>query len=538
MEYKVGDTILENYMVGDVKRGGFGVVYIVYHRQKRRALAVKSFQDKYFYQGDKAADEVVQGFHREGEVWVKLGSHENIVEAFFVLVIEYKPHIFMEYVDGGSLRQTLLRERLGVPDALFFGIQFCDGMTYANSVDLDGGRRGIVHRDVKPENLMLTREGVLKITDFGLVRALGGAVVEGVPAGTRPYMSPEQFETMDVDTRSDVCSFGVVLYEMLTGQLPFKGPKFAYRHVYEIPAPPQRLNSSIPSELGKMVLRCLEKGPDDRYQSFESLRDDLAEVYTSRFGDIPEVKKRMSKVTVARLATRGMSFTGLGKHEEAITYFDKALETNPRYAWAWLYKGTSLTALGRWREAMTCYDRALEINPADAQAWVGKGNSLGTLLRHKEALTCYDRALEINPRHLGALSSKGMLLWRQGKHREAIPFFDMLLEVDPRQVAAWFGKGVSMARLGVHEEAIACFDKALEINPRRALTWCSKGTSLATLGRHEPALTCYDRSLQINPKNALTWYSKGVSLNKLGRNREARECMRKAIEIDPRLRQI
>lgn len=404
MELKVGDTLLGDFVVGDVKRGGFGVVYIVYHRQKKRTLAVKSFQERYFYRRDKIADEVVQGFNREAEVWVKLGRHENIVEAFFVLILDYRPYIFMEYVDGGNLRETLVRGRLSVPKSLFFGIQFCEGMIYANSVDLGEGRRGIIHRDIKPENLMLTRQGILKTTDFGLVKALGAGVVEGIDAGTPTYMSPEQFETIDVDTRSDVCSFGVVLYEMLTGELPFKGrssAEFAYQHMYEGPVPPGRINPSIPDELGKMVLKCLEKRPDDRYQSFESLRDDLAEVYESRFGDIPEVKKRISRVTATRLATKGISLTGLGKHEEAIKCYDEALQTNPRYAWPWFGKGTSLTALGRHRIALTYYDRAVEINPRNALAWYSKGVSLNKLGRIREARECLRRAAQIDPRFRG-----------------------------------------------------------------------------------------------------------------------------------------
>ena len=542
MECKVGDIILGEFVVRDVKRGTFGIVYMVYRRQKKGILAVKSLQDKYFYREDKIADEVVLYFRREAEVWVKLGSHENIVEAFFVEVLDYKPYIFMEYVDGGSLRGSLVRGRLSVPDALFFAIQFCDGMIYANRVDLGEGRRGVVHRDIKPENIMLTKDGVLKITDFGLVKALGAPSPERL-FGSPEYMSPEQFETMDVDTRADIYSFGVVLYEMLIGRPPFyistKNNKerweFCKRHHKETdPLPPRQIDPSIPEEPENTVLKCLEKKPKDRYQSFEALREELMEVYRSRFGHIPEVKKRIRKVTAARLTARGFSLARLGKPEESMKCFDGSLEINPRYGWAWVGKGDSLTAMRRWRAAITCYDRALEINPRYGWAWVGKGNSLSILLRYEEAIKCYDRALEINPRDLGALSYKGITLWSLGRHEEAIMFFDRLLEIDPRQVGAWVGKGMSVAWLGRHEEAIKCFDRALKINPRSALTWYSKGASLATLGRYRAAITCYDRALKINPRSALTWYGKGVSLNKLGRHKEAKECLRKAAEIDPR----
>jgi len=219
MEYKVGDVIIRFYKVKDVKRGGFGIVYLCYTRGGQM-FAVKSFQDKYFYREDKIADKVVEDFYREDETWVKLEKHRNIVRVHFVYGIAGKPHIFMEYVDGGNLRDWIRDRRLDLARSLDFAIQFCNGMIYANGKDLGEGKRGIVHRDIKPENIMLTKEGVLKIADFGLVKALGAPTAER-PIGTPEYMSPEQFETMDVDTRADIYSLGVVLYEMLSGRPPF-----------------------------------------------------------------------------------------------------------------------------------------------------------------------------------------------------------------------------------------------------------------------------------------------------------------------------
>jgi len=479
LEHKVGDIItLEatplslDCEVRDVKKGGFGIIYIVYTPQLKGFMAVKSFQDKYF-----ESEDVITNFYREAEIWMKLEKHENIVEAFYIVELDDRPHVFLEYVDGGNLDERLVRGGLSIPEALYFAIQFCDGMIYANSVDLGGSVRGIVHRDIKPKNIMLTKKGVLKVTDFGLVKALGTSTAE-TPMGTPEYMSPEQFHTMDVDTRSDIYSFGVVLYQMLTGQPPFyistknsrERWEFCRRHHWETePRPPRQIIPDIPATLEEIVLKCLEKKINDRYQSFKELREELMEFYRSQFAQIPEVKKRIYNLAATELYTelynRGMSLYNLGRHGEAIPFFDRALEIDPRKALSWVGKGKALAALNRNREAIECFDEALEINPGDA-------------------LT---------------LASKGMSLFILQKYRDALLFFHRALEWDPKYALAWYGKGQTLVMLHRYREAIECLDKALEIDPRLALAWAIKGMVLYKLGRLEDALKCFRKAAEIDP---------------------------------------
>lgn len=532
LEYDAEDTILDQYVVRDVKRGGFGIVYICYSYLDQQMVAIKSFQDKFFYRGDKRADKVVEDFYREAETWVKLEKHKNIVTAFFVRPIDYRPHIFLEYVDKGNLEDYLTEGRLDLSQSLDFAIQFCDGMIYSNWKELGESKRGIVHRDIKPANIMLTKAEVLKITDFGLVKALGVPSAER-PAGTPEYMSPEQFETMDVDQRSDIYSFGVVLYQMLTGQPPFyistKDNKDRWEFCKEYhketdPTGLRYIDSSIPKALEEMVLKCLEKRPDDRYQNFDELRTGLMEIYRSLFGQRPEIETRIQSLTMTELYNAGISLAYLGKFDDAISYFDKVLEKEPRCE-VWVDKGHCLAEEGRLEEAIKCFDKAIEMSPNYADAWDRKGDalyylgfdewtyrsSLDSLKHFGKALKCYDKALQINNAEPALWTKKGTCLQNMGaiQHiremvEEAIWCYDNAIRLERARgreyLEAWHCKGDALNALLKYEEAIQCFDMALKINPRYAEAWASKGVSLMFLkGKTDEAMNCLKRAVKLKP---------------------------------------
>jgi serine/threonine protein kinase len=310
----VEDRLQGRYEIKKVRQGGLVVSYIAFDHVSEKLVTIETLRDEHLNHKD-----LVEGFLKQGQIVMKLRECPHVVRAERATSIGGKSYIFWEYLDGWTLREEIRKQTLDLTRSLDFAIQFCIGMDCIHNVDLGNGRKGIVHRDIKPENIMITPDAVLKITDFFLAKAVDEAV-KGI-AGTPPYMSPEQFHTTDVDQRSDIYSFGAVLYEMLTGQMVFpmrdylpeeRWNYFARQHQEVLPKLPRQINPLIPVALEQVVLKCLEKKPKERWQSFENLREELRQVYRSRFGQIPEVKKRLRNLTATQLTSRGTSLLVLG----------------------------------------------------------------------------------------------------------------------------------------------------------------------------------------------------------------------------------
>jgi serine/threonine protein kinase len=374
---QVGDWIADRFEIFEVHQGGMGVVYAVKDRLgtvERPIIALKTLYDELFLDRERGAR-----FSSECHLWVHLGNHANVVQAYAVEEIEGRPHILLELITGGDLRRQIGTPELDLPRALRHGVEFCLGMEHAI-------RQGLrCHRDIKPANLLLTRAGALKITDFGLAairdeiigagpdradepiplvelseeqlivwddphdqdgqtppRVLprrgppprwiepAGTTSEptgppavpppprpvpaethlestidhipflrmgtpdttvsrltrtGVMVGTLPYMAPEQFhDAKSADVRADIYSFGIVLFQMLTGGLPFRGntvAKLERQHCRTdppsiVPAIPRRFAREA-GRIDEIVQRCLAKDPTHRYATIPELRRALTE---------------------------------------------------------------------------------------------------------------------------------------------------------------------------------------------------------------------------------------------------------------------
>ena len=247
--------------------GGMANVYLAEDQELGRRVAIKILNDRH------ANDEqFVERFRREAKNAAAL-SHPNIVSIYDRGEAEGTYYIAMEYLDGRSLKELIVaRGPAPVNVAVDYARQILAALRFAH-------RHGIVHRDIKPHNALVDGDGRVKVTDFGIARAGTSQMTEaGSIVGTAQYLSPEQARGTNVDQRSDLYSLGVVLYELLTGTLPFDGDtpvEIAMKHLSQMPEAPSVRQPDVPRALDLIVMRALAKNPDDRYQSAEEMDADL-----------------------------------------------------------------------------------------------------------------------------------------------------------------------------------------------------------------------------------------------------------------------
>ncbi len=284
-ELTTGSTFAGRYqIIEELGKGGMGKVYRVLDKKLKEEIALKLIKPE--IAKDK---KTLERFHNELKLARKI-SQRNVGRMYELMEEDGTHFITMEYVPGEDLRSSIRRfGQLPIGKSISIAKQICEGLAEAH-------RLGVVHRDLKSNNIMIDKEGNVRIMDFGIARSLEakGITGAGVMIGTPEYMSPEQVEGKEVDQRSDIYSLGIILYEMMTGRVPFEGDTpftIGVKHKSEIPKNPKELNTQIPDDLSHLILRCLEKDKEKRYQSAGEVRSELNNIEKG----IPTTEKVLPK---------------------------------------------------------------------------------------------------------------------------------------------------------------------------------------------------------------------------------------------------
>lgn len=384
-DWQIGDIVDGRYEVLKLLgRGGMGLVYQVYHREWDIYLAVKMPLQHLI-----ADDALKARFRLEAQTWVDLGLHPNIVQCWYVRELGGIPRVFMDYLDGGSLKDWITTGQIK-PGAwgtiLDVIIQACDGLGYAYQHGIE------VHRDVKPGNLLLTKGGELRVTDFGIVKRIGSSVSEehsmtvssegkqatitttDAGVGTPEYGAPEQWTAArHTDFRSDIYALGGILFQLCCGRRAFddgsqKIPPYALigRHLFTPVPDPRQFNKRVPSFLAELIVSCLAKEPEQRPLSMVELREKLTWCYRKILGKpFPKEIPQAAELRSSTLNNHAISLLDLGQKQDSLATLEKALTIDPHHPESVYNK-----ALLEWRDETIADDEVVRrLKEAKQASW-------------------------------------------------------------------------------------------------------------------------------------------------------------------------
>jgi len=268
-----GSLFAGRYEVKEVLgMGGMGVVYRAFDRELQEPVAIKTLRPEAMSTDTVALDRFKQEIRLARKI-----AHRNVVRTYDLGEVKGTYYLTMEFVEGKSLKSLIEgRGRLPIPVTLTIGKQLCRALEVAHE-------QGVIHRDIKPQNMVVEPSGFLKVMDFGIARLANppkgkGLTEAGMSIGTPDYMSPEQLQGLDLDPRSDLYSAGVVLFECVSGRVPFEADTpwaLIAKHLEEEAPDPRTINPEVPETLAAVILKAMGRKPEDRYQTAASMYDAL-----------------------------------------------------------------------------------------------------------------------------------------------------------------------------------------------------------------------------------------------------------------------
>lgn len=572
-----GTALANRYeIIEELGKGGMGKVYRALDKKLKEEVALKLIKPEI-----SSDEKMLERFHNELKLARKI-RHSHVGGMYELLEDRGMHYITMEYVRGEDLK-SLIRRVKKIPATTVISIakQICEGLSEAH-------RLGVIHRDLKPSNIMIDKEGNARIMDFGIARLVKekGITGEGIVIGTPEYMSPEQAEGEDVDQRSDIYSLGVILYEMVTGRVPFEGDTalgIAMKHKSEKPIDPKTVNADIPFELSRLILTCLEKEKDNRYKSAEELLSVLKKIeepkrgkiitprwrnsiavlpFTNMSGDpeqeyfcdgiTEELINSLTQLKDLRVIARTSSFMFKDKHED-IREIGRKLNVETLLEGSVRKSGNRLRITAQlvdvsdgshlWSDR---FDREIE----DVFA-IQDEISLAIVDRLKVKLLGEekDSLLKRSTDNLDAynLYLKGRYFCWNRRTKEGLnkglEFFQKATEIDPLYALAYSGIADAYSLHGflgwlppkeVHTKSKAAAVKALEIDDtlgeaHTAMAWIKDWYEWDWIGAKREI----EQAITLNPSGADAYHKYSHFLAEMGYFDESIEAMNRALELEP-----
>lgn len=559
-----GTTVGRFKVISEIGRGGMGIVFLAEDDQLRRKVALKLLRSSF-----AADEERRRRFLREARAAAAL-SHPNLVTVYDVGEHDGRAYLAMEYLRGKSLREVLAARELAIDEAVDLARQVLRGLGHAHAA-------GLLHRDLKPENVLVGDDGRVRLLDFGLVKsaddtdAIAGSGIrgdnttkDGLVMGTPGYMSPEQARGTAVDARTDVFSFGVLFYEMLTRERPFVGPTRAdvVSAVLRDPAPrADAVRPAVGRALGDVVARCLEKAPEDRWPSTEALLEAL-QPSTANADETPPVERapRASRwrapvaalvvvaaaavlfgVTRPRTLPIAKSAADGGRHPIAITEVPPPRSNSPEALTAYRQAMQAFRDAD-WAIAQERLNEAIAHDPELSAAYVhlavisGASDEPPSQVRSTFSRAMATRA-NLSERDRALLLALEPIVNRDPADRElGAKQLRELANAHPDDAELWH----LLAMFGTFgkDEGVAAERRAVELDPQYADAWQILASELAMRGKVDEALAAIDRCLAISPLTADCRGERARLYGQLGQCSRMEEDLRRGLSSNPRAASI
>ncbi len=564
----IGKTILHYKILEKLGEGGMGVVYKAEDSKLKREVAIKFLPHHI-----SANKEERQRFEIEAQAAAAL-NHPNIATIHAIEEYDNQFFIVMEYLEGSELKEKISKGKLSLDESLDIIEQIAKGLQAAH-------QKGIIHRDIKSSNIMITQTGTVKVMDFGLAKVRGTSQITkfGTTLGTTAYMSPEQSRGEHVDHRTDIWSLGVIMYEMLAGRMPFKGD-FEQAVIYSIlnedPESIVSIKDGIPIKLEQIVRKSLIKDPDNRYQSMDEIIKDLKEIKnkkeiaaesekaiavlpfenispdkeTDYFADglAEELIINLSKIKEVKVIARANTFQyketkkdlktigrelgvqylmvgSVRKFKDDLRISVQLIEAvKSTQIWGETYKGKLADIFDIQEKVSKEIVEALMVKLSPAE----KVNLTKRPTLNAEAFDCY-----LKGRNLLSSRTKSNLDF-------AILLFEKAVELDPRFASAYAALGEAYGTMYRDFDRIESWlDKALDVSLKALMYDSSLSEAYASLGlayfgknELDDALSATKKAIELDPANDNAYWILSRIYHTADRDKEATEALEKAISIN------
>lgn len=438
----IGSAFAGRYqIIEELGKGGMGMVYKALDTEIEERVAVKLLNPEI------AADEnMIRRFKNELKFARKI-THKNVCRMYDLNEYESINYITMEYVPGEDLKSSIRRMGpLTAGKAVSIAKQMCKGLKEAHKL-------GVVHRDLKPQNIMIDRDGNARIMDFGIARSTKtqGMTKTGMMIGTPHYISPEQVTGKDIDQRSDIYSLGIIIFEMVTGKVPFEGEtpiNIAFMHKTAKAPDPRKFNAQVPLDLSRMILKCMEKDKKKRYQSAEEVLSDLRKIEK----EIPTTDRVLPKKD--QITSRAIA----AKRRLKKLLIPAAVIIALAIAGIIIQMDLPRSEVSRPSSAQAVSSEKENYFIAGREYWEDKNYS--------EAMNQFKKILELEPENLEALLSLASILKEQGKIDEAIPEYEKVIALNNLDHRAYDKLGEIFEQKQELEKATQYFKKYLDTAPK------------------------------------------------------------------------